>query len=68
MRKLIFTCIAATLVAAPRHLQCARRARGEKAERRKLKRYGSGYYLAQFDCVVGKTLKSRQDTSSGLFG
>jgi hypothetical protein len=25
-------------------------------------------YLAQFDCVVGKTLKSRQDTSSGLFG
>jgi hypothetical protein len=46
----------------------ARRASGEKAERRKLKRYGSGYYLAQFDCVVGKTLKSRQDTSSGLFG
>ena len=44
-----------------------RRARGEKAERRKLKRYGSGCYLAQFDCVVGKTLKSRQDTSSGLF-
>ena len=23
--------------------------------------------LAQFDCVVGKTSKSRQDTSSGLF-
>ena len=34
-----------------------RRARGEKAERRKLKRYGSGCYLAQFDCVVGKNAR-----------